>query len=134
MTPPESIREQLHDEPAPTANDLQVARALGACRARLETSLSVLREDLPRRGALEALQGAVAGFASLTRRLDMPPERVIVLFKRMVRDLAAIQQWRTTEREALTGELVQIMIEAYYAGPGRDGRSDGSASDGQRSD
>jgi hypothetical protein len=123
MNPPESIRQQLHDDPALAAHELEVARALGACRARLEVSLSGLQEDLPRRGALDGLQSAVAGFASLTRRLDMPPERVIVLFKRMVRDLAAIQRWRSTEREALTGELVQVMIEAYYAGPRRDGPS-----------
>lgn len=109
---------------------MAVAEALSVCREHLAVSLTRLREDSPRERAMDSLRSAIAEFARVTRRIDMPPERVIVVFKLMVRDLSPIQPWRVTARDALTSQLVEMMIEAYYAGRGDgDGTPPGSRAD-----
>ena len=123
FTPLGGMQQRRSSDAPHVGGDIEAARtavaeALSVCREQLAVSLSQLREDSPRERAMDSLRSAIAEFARVTRRIDMPPERVIVVFKMMVRDLSPIQPWRVTERDELTGELVQMMIEAYYAGRG----------------
>lgn len=99
-----------------------VVVALSDCRTALERSLSGLREDTPRRTALEAVREPLAHFAAVTAEHEVPPERMIVMLKRMLRELPVIHRWRDTERENISHELVQISIASYYEFDGDDER------------
>ena len=92
-----------------------LTQALSQCRSSLEHQLSVLREDGSLHDGLEAMRRDVSDLASRFRRLDVPPERVLVSFKQMVRDLPAVQRWGTSARETVMQELVLMTIEAYYS-------------------
>lgn len=98
-----------------------LTQALSHCRSSLELRLSIVREDEPLNGALDVLRADVSDFASRSRRLDVPPERVLVSFKDMVRHLPAVQRWDPIARDAVMRELVQMTIEAYYSNDQSDG-------------
>lgn len=109
----------MDEREAPGASDFDhgsdLAQALSRCRSSLEHRLSVLGDDRQAASALEVLRGDVSDLASRCRRLDVPPERLLVSLKKMVRDAAAFPGWGVTERDAVMHELVLMTIEAYYS-------------------
>jgi hypothetical protein len=107
----------------PQENVAAVVAALSDCRSALERNLSGLREDGSRHKALEAVREPLASYATVTAEHQVPPERMIVMLKRMVRELTAIMPWRDTERDNVSHELVEITIAAYYKRAGGDGRT-----------
>jgi hypothetical protein len=95
-------------------DETELTRALLECRTRMEAELSRMRNGSKSDGAVDALRGVVTDFAYVARRAGVPPERVLVLFKATVHALTAIQPWDVVERDALSRDLVQLTIEAYY--------------------
>jgi hypothetical protein len=106
----------------PQENVAAVVAALSECRSALERNLAGLREDGPRRSALESVRVHLASFAAVTAEHEVPPERMVVMLKRMVRDLPTVRPWRDTERDNISHELVEITIAAYYKHGDGDGR------------
>jgi hypothetical protein len=100
-----------------------VVAALSDCRAALERTFTGLRDGAPRHQALDRVRSSVERFAEVTAEHQIPPERVIVMLKRSVRELPAIRQWLETDREALSHQLVEMVIAAYYGdGDGKNRR------------
>jgi hypothetical protein len=112
----------------PQENLSAVVVALSDFRTALERNLSELREDTPRRTALESVREPMAHFAAVTAEHEVPPERMIVMLKRMLRELPVIRRWRDAERENISHELVQMTIASYYDADGNGG-SDGKKKD-----
>jgi hypothetical protein len=92
----------------------ELAQALAECRACLEAELSVITYDSKQDGAIDALGDVVTRFATLSRQSQLTPEHALVMFKTTVNGLHATGRWPTMEREALTRELVPILIAAFY--------------------
>lgn len=81
--------------------------ALRACREVLQqdvggTSLDDLREPLRL-------------LSTCARREQVPPERVLVVVKKLLHDVTAYEAMPPQERDALRGRLIQMVISAYYA-------------------
>jgi hypothetical protein len=96
----------------PQENVAAVVAALSDCRSALERNLAGLREDGPRRSALESVRVHLASFAAVTAEHEVPPERMVVMLKRMVRDLPTVRPWRDTERA-----LAPVSVLSYFVLP-----------------
>ena len=92
-----------------------VDSALSECCTALERHFAGLEDDAPRQRALEGVRSSLVHFAEVTAEHEIPPERVIVMLKRSVRDLSAIRNWLATDRESLSHQLVQMVIASYYS-------------------
>jgi hypothetical protein len=98
-------------------DDTELTRALLECRSRMEAELARRHDGKSIDGAIDALRGVVTDFAYVARRSGVPPEQALVLFKSTVNAVTAIERWNVIERDALSRDLVQLTIEAYYASP-----------------
>lgn len=84
-----------------------MARALTECRAALQSDLS----GAERNGRLGE---AIRSMAHLARREEMPPERVLSLFKQMAHGVVSATPHDAMERGEILRSLTQIAIDAYY--------------------
>jgi hypothetical protein len=121
-TESEGMRPRLEMD-TPQESNSAVLAALSACRSSLERHFAGLREDGPRRDALESVRGSLMTFAAVTAAHEVPPERMIVMLKRMVREVTPALRWRDTERENISSELVEITIAAYFGADGNGRKS-----------
>lgn len=116
------MQQHLRQNDPLLSAESELGRALAECRAKLEHELGLVHDGRSYEPVVGALHDAVADFAAISRRLALPPERVLVIFKTTMHTLAATERWRLAERDALTRNLVHLAIEAYY----RDGDGNGA--------
>jgi hypothetical protein len=84
------------------------------CCAAIERNFAGLRDDAPRHEALNGVRSSLTRFAEVTAEHQVPPERMIVMLKKSVRELPSVRSWLETDREALSHQLVEMVIAAYY--------------------
>ena len=70
---------------------------------------------MPGKGTLEGLRDAVAQFAKVASSLNVPPERLLAMFKAMVGQVTDADRRPMDERAEIMQRLVQMAIESYYA-------------------
>jgi len=104
--PERSLRTHENREQQPRRKS--VSAALDACRDKLHGQLE--RDASP-----DALRGPIREFATLARRLDIPPERVLAMIKRVLSGVPAFERRDGGERADLTARFAQIAIQAYYS-------------------
>jgi hypothetical protein len=92
----------------------ELAQALTECRSIMETELAAVHDGSDTVHLSHQLRDVVARFAALSRQSELAPEHAVVLFKTTLHELRTTSGWPTMEREALTRELVPILIQAYY--------------------
>jgi hypothetical protein len=93
--------------------------ALARCRAELEARVpdAITGEFSVRH--LNSLREPIAEFAILASRENLPPERTLVMFKKMIGQLADIERCPVDQREVVHRQLVEMAIESYFEQPGR---------------
>lgn len=91
-----------------------LADALDRCRAELEVRVPGVLTGEFSIGALASLRDPVAQFAVVASREKLPPERALVMFKKMIGQLADIERCPVEQRELLHRQLVEMAIEAYF--------------------
>lgn len=105
-------RRVYSDRRAPGAHEL-IEAALGVCRDELnhelESNVAQLADN-----SIQSWRKPVEAFAVLASRHDVPPQRVLAAFKKMVSELRPVQRLAINEREDLVRRLVEAAIEAYY--------------------
>lgn len=82
--------------------------ALTACR-------DVLQQDVNAGADLESMREPLRLLSTCARRDRVPPERVLVVVKKLLHDLDAYEALPPQERDALRGRLIQMVIAAYYS-------------------
>ena len=88
--------------------------ALARCRSELEARVPNAITGEFSIGALDTLRQPVAEFAILACREKLPPERALVMFKRMIGQLADIERCPVEQREMVHRQLVEMAIESYF--------------------
>ena len=92
-----------------------VSDALARCRAeltlRVHSSLAAPGSD-----ASHLLREPIAEFTLLAAREKIPPERALVMFKKMIGELADLRGLSPEKRDDVQRHLVELAIESYYAG------------------
>ena len=97
-----------------TESRASVADALARCRAELTLRVhSSLAEAGPE--LLPALREPIAAFTVLAARERIPPERALIMFKKMIGELADLRGLPPEQRADLQRQLVELAIESYYA-------------------
>jgi hypothetical protein len=97
-----------------TESRASVSDALVRCRAELTLRVhSSLTE--PGFDALHLLREPIAEFTVLAAREKIPPERALVMFKKMIGELADLRGLSPEKRDDLQRQLVELAIESYYA-------------------
>lgn len=97
-----------------TGSRASVSDALARCRAELTLRVhSSLTE--PGSDALHLLREPIAEFTVLAAREKIPPERALVMFKKMIGELADLRGLSPEKRADLQRQLVELAIESYYA-------------------
>jgi hypothetical protein len=93
--------------------------ALARCRSQLEARVPDAITGEFSVGALDSLREPVAEFALVACREKLPPERALVMFKKMIGQLADIERCPVERREILHRQLVEMAIESYFGEQGR---------------
>jgi hypothetical protein len=88
--------------------------ALDECRATLDTRLVALGGNWSDGHSSEEVRKAVRQLASKANGFNIPPERMIAVFKDMLKSLPAVDRSDPGSRSEITRQLVQVAIEAYY--------------------
>jgi hypothetical protein len=88
--------------------------ALARCRSELETRVPDALTGEFSVGALNILREPVAAFAAVASREKLPPERALVMFKKMIGQLADIERCPLEQREVVHRQLVEMAIESYF--------------------
>ena len=114
---PEDGLDRRGSESAATRTAL--ADALARCRAQLEARVPDAITGEFSVGALNMLREPVAEFALVASREKLPPERALVMFKKMIGQLADIERCPLEQREAMHRQLVEMAIESYFSDQGR---------------
>jgi hypothetical protein len=83
------------------------ARALTECRVALAAYAAA-------ENPVGAVQEFVRSFALLARREELPPERVLAMFKSMVHGVIKTGDRHVGERAEIMRALVKVAIDAYY--------------------
>lgn len=96
-----------------------LADALARCRAQLEARVPDAITGEFSIGALNLLREPIAEFALVASREKLPPERALVMFKKMIGQLADIERCPVDQRETVHRQLVEMAIESYFDGQGR---------------
>lgn len=96
------------------ASRQRVSDALAVCRAEVEMAL-LGNKRMPGKGTFEGLRGAVAQFAKVASTMNVPPERLLAMFKGMVGQVTDADRRPMDERAEIMQRLVQMAIESYYA-------------------
>lgn len=81
--------------------------ALTVCR-------DVLQRDVNSGATLEGLREPLRLLSTCARRDNLPPERLLVVIKKLLHDVTAYEALPPQERDALRGRLIQMVIAAYY--------------------
>ena len=91
-------------------------RRISGAREAFDQALTVCGVELARAGgrADGAPRRAVGALVRAACEAEMPPERTLAVFKKMLRTLPEVERLPYESRAALTHELVQLAIEAYY--------------------
>lgn len=84
-----------------------VAEALEACSANLEAQLAAGAQP-------EALCASIKAFAVVARQHEVPPERALAVFKKMVARLKGVDRHPVDARGEMVRHLVQMAIDTYY--------------------
>lgn len=119
MGPPDGADQDIQehaDRRTPGAREL-IAGALDDCREALTAELEAHYGRLDGKldgNTIEPWRNPVIAFAVFAARHDVPPERALAAFKRMVIQLAPVQRLSVDERNDLVRASVQVAIEAYY--------------------
>jgi hypothetical protein len=115
---PTQHREPEIVERRNSADRVTFANALAVCRRALDDVL----EPLDGQGARAAsvsfsaqVSDAVRDLARDARGRNIPPERLIALFKSVIKSLPAIERHDPETRNEVARRLVQVAIEAYYS-------------------
>ena len=93
--------------------------ALARCRSELEARVPDAITGEFTIGALDTLRQPIAEFAVVACREKLPPERALVMFKRMIGQLADIERCPIEQREIVHRQLVEMAIESYFGEQGR---------------
>lgn len=117
------VREGM-DRRAPGSAESRasVSNALDRCRSELTLRVHSARTE-PGAGALHALREPIAEFTLVAAREKMPPERVLVIFKKMIGELTDLRGLSPEKRGDLQRQLVELAIESYYASAPRSARA-----------
>ena len=102
---------------APTTRE-KLSDALARCREELEARVPDVITGEFSIGALASLREPVAEFALFASREQLPPERALVMFKRMIGQLSDIERCPVEQREMMHRQLVEMAIESYYGDRG----------------
>lgn len=85
----------------------------------LEVALSVCRDALCRsletEVRLESMREPLRTLCVCARRERVPPERMLVVLKQLLHDVAPYGALSPQARDTLRGRLVEMAIDAYYA-------------------
>ncbi|MGH7637443.1 MAG: hypothetical protein ACREOK_07305 [Gemmatimonadaceae bacterium] len=101
-----------------SATRATLADALDRCRAELELRVPAVITGQFSIGALASLRDPVAEFAALASREELPPERALVMFKKMIGQIADIERCQVEQRELMHRQLVEMAIESYFGDRG----------------
>ena len=112
------LRELPPSDPRNPDDDTAIVAALADCLSALERNLNGVPSDGPRHAALDSVRVHLGRFAAITAEHEIPPERVVVMLKRGLRNVTAIQKWIDSDRDKFALELEDIAIAAYF---GQDG-------------
>ena len=93
--------------------------ALARCRAELEARVPDAITGEFSVGALDSLREPIIEFAGVASREKLPPERALVMFKKMIGQLADIERCPLEQREVVHRQLVEMAIESYFGEQGR---------------
>lgn len=74
-----------------------------------------LQQSLGDGASVSSVRPIVAGLASWAHDQEVPPERLLPVFKEMVADIPAFKTSDPQHRGELMVSLVQMAIEGYYA-------------------
>jgi hypothetical protein len=96
-----------------------LAQALTRCRCELEARVPDVITGEFSIGAMDILRQPIAEFAVVACREKLPPERALVMFKRMIGQLADIERCPIDQRETVHRQLVEMAIESYFGEQGR---------------
>lgn len=96
-----------------------LVEALARCRAELEARVPDAINSEFSIGALDTLREPIAEFAVIAFREKLPPERTLVMFKKMIGQLADIERCPIEQREIVHRQLVEMAIESYFGEEGR---------------
>ena len=124
MNPQDRTITDLHMGPDRRGSDSAATRtalieALARCRAELEARVPDAITGEFSIGALNLLREPIAEFAIVASREKLPPERALVMFKKMIGQLADIERCPLEQRETVHRQLVEMAIESYFDGQGR---------------
>jgi hypothetical protein len=103
------------DRRSPVKRD-DFSDALANCRVALDRRLA--RSD-----GHVGLRDQIADFAHTARRLEVPPERLLVVFKTMVSRLPAVERKPVDLRNDFMNAATAALIDAYF------GNADGGKPD-----
>ena len=98
--------------------------ALARCRSELEARVPDAITGEFSLGALATLRQPIAEFAVVACRENLPPERALVMFKKMIGQLADIERCPVEQREVVHRQLVEMAIESYFGEQGRTATAD----------
>ena len=126
MNPQDRTITDLHMGPDRRGSDSAATRAalieaLARCRAELEARVPDAITGEFSVGALNLLREPIAEFAIVASREKLPPERALVMFKKMIGQLADIERCPVDQRETVHRQLVEMAIESYFDGQRRPG-------------
>lgn len=96
---------------------LFVDKALARCRAELTLRVASAHND-PDPAQLQRLRAPIADFTRTAAGENIPPERALVMFKKMIGEIADLRGLPPEERDTVQRQLIEIAIESYYAAPG----------------
>jgi hypothetical protein len=113
-----TLVRDTHDRRAAGSEDARasVTDALTRCRDELTDRVAATR-DGPERDVIDFLRGPVADFTRTAASEDIPPERALVMFKRMIGEIADFRGLPPDQRDGLQRQLIELAIESYYEGP-----------------
>lgn len=115
-----STDRRASDAPATRAT---LALALARCREELEARVAAVVTGEFTIGALDSLREPVAAFAIVASREKLPPERALVMFKKMIGQLSDIERCPVEQRELMHRQLVEMAIESYFGSQADDSDS-----------
>jgi hypothetical protein len=124
MNPQDRSHTVPLDGPDRRATDSAATRealvdALARCRSELEARVPDVITGEFSIGALDTLRQPIAEFAVVACREKLPPERALVMFKRMIGQLADVERCPIDQRETVHRQLVEMAIESYFSDQAR---------------
>ena len=97
------------------ASRQRISDALAICRVGVETTLRGRKRSPGKLAGDDSLRDAVGQFAKVASSHNVPPERLLAMFKGMVGSVNDADRRPVDERNEIMKQLVQMAIESYYA-------------------